>query len=851
MTETKNSSIDGTTDGPDGNPNVLIVGAGPTGLTLALELARRGVTFRLIEAAPGPQPGSRGKGIQPRTLEVLEDLGIVDCVLANGRMAMPIRSIAPDGQVTLGGAEPETLRDRPDIPYTTSLITPEWRVEETLRLRLAEFGGAVEFGTALEGFEQSDEGVSAVVVKSGEAETLTARWLVGCDGGHSIVRKQAGIAFEGETREEVRMIVADVEVDGLDRDAWHMWRHEEGLVSLCPLPSTGAFQYQAAVAPGQDPEPSLANMQTILERRSGRSDIRIHEPEWSSLWRANIRSVDRYREGCVFLAGDAAHIHSPAGGQGMNTGIQDAHNLGWKLATVTGGASPALLDSYESERRPVAAEVLALSNARLAQTLEQKGIPTRRDRSTTQLDVGYRGSALARDDRDEDALLRAGDRAPDATKLTTVEGERRLFELTRGGRFTLLMFGDTTAIEASPSDLIRTLHIVGQPAGPDDLADTEGHLANAYGAFDLTLVLIRPDGYVALISDAGDVSAVSDYLAAIGILINDARPLENQIRKTAMESRHLVDPELAALLDQLPASAPLTLDSLPAARASSAAMLASVPVPEFPGRTVSERFVPGPEGAPDVRVLLYGPTRRTQPTVGLLWIHGGGFISGSVDAEDIVVRQLAAELGCVVVSVNYRLAPQTPHPGPVEDCYAALSWLYTNAAELGVDRERLALVGSSAGGGLAAALALLARDRSEIRLAFQCLNAPMLDDRTVKMDPPHPYAGEFVWTREANRFGWTSLLGQAPGSGGVSPYAAAARAGNLEGLPPAFIAVGALDLFLEEDMEYARRLTRAGVPTELHVYPGTFHGYQMVTQAQVTQRAMRDRTNAIKRALKL
>ena len=277
------------------------------------------------------------------------------------------------------------------------------------------------------------------------------------------------------------MIVADVEVDGLDRDAWHMWRHEEGLVNLCPLPSTDAFQYQAGIAPGQDPEPSLANMQAILERRSGRTDIRLHEPEWSSLWRANIRLVDRYREGRVFLAGDAAHIHSPAGGQGMNTGIQDAHNLGWKLAAVAEGASPVLLDSYDAERRPVAAGVLALSNARLKQTIEQKGIPTGRDADTTQLSVNYRGSALARDDRAETAVLRAGDRAPDATKLTTVEGERRLFDLTRGGRFTLLMFGDTTAVEASPSDL-RTLHVVGQPTGPDDVADSEGHLASAYGA---------------------------------------------------------------------------------------------------------------------------------------------------------------------------------------------------------------------------------------------------------------------------------------------------------------------------------------------------------------------------------
>lgn len=399
---------------------------------------------------------------------------------------MPIRSTAPDGQVTLSGAE--TVQSRPGIPYPASLITPEWRIEETLRLRLAEFGGAVEFGTALGSFEQSDQCVSAVVVTGGEAEPVTARRLVGCDGGHSIVRKQAGIAFEGETRDEVRMIVADVEVDGLDRDAWHMWRHDEGLISLCPLPSTDAFQYQAGIAPGQDPELSLANLQAILERRSGRTGIRLHEPGWSSLWRANIRLADRYREGRVFLAGDAAHIHSPAGGQGMNTGIQDAYNLGWKLAAVAKGASPALLDSYEAERRPVAVGVLALSNARLERAIEQKGLPIRRDASTTQLDVGYRGTALARDDRDDTAPLRAGDRAPDATRLMTVEGECRLFDLMRGGRFTLLNFG-------SPNF---------------------GATTGAYGAAERTLVLIRPDGYVALISDAGAVSAVSEYLAAIG-----------------------------------------------------------------------------------------------------------------------------------------------------------------------------------------------------------------------------------------------------------------------------------------------------------------------------------------------
>lgn len=317
-----------------------------------------------------------------------------------------------------------------------------------------------------------------------------------------------------------------------------------------------------------------------------------------------------------------------------------------------------------------------------------------------------------------------------------------------------------------------------------------------------------------------------------------------------MNSRHLVDPELAPILDLIP-STPLTQESLATNRASSAAMLASISVPDYPNVTVRERRVPGPEGAPDVRILLYQPTQTPQSTAALLWLHGGGYVSGSVDLEDIRARSIAAELGCVMVSVDYRLAPETPFPGPLEDCYAVLRWLHANAGELGVDTGRLAVGGGSAGGGLAAALALLARDRGEIPLAFQVLIAPMLDDRTVVIEPPHPYTGEFIWTRESNRFGWASLLGQEPGSDGISPYAAAARAENLARLPSTFIAVGALDLFLEEDMEYARRLTRAGVPTELHVYPGVYHGFQMVPSAWVTQAVARDQISAIRRALQV
>jgi 2-polyprenyl-6-methoxyphenol hydroxylase-like FAD-dependent oxidoreductase len=492
---------------------VLIAGAGPTGLTLAVELARRGVPYRLLEAAPGPQPGSRGKGIQPRTLEVFDDLGLVDRVLAHGQLAMPIRSTGPDGRVTLGGAEPESLKNRPDIPYTTSLVTPQWRVEEALRLRLGELGGGVEFGSRLVSFAPSGHGVSAVIDTGSRTETVAAEWLVGCDGGHSTVRKQAGISFEGDTLEDVRMIVADLDVEGLDRDAWQMWRSGEGFLALCPLPSTGVFQLQAGIAPGQDPQLTLANMQAIVERRSGRTDLRLHEPEWSSLWRANIRLAGRYRQGRVLLAGDAAHIHSPAGGQGMNTGIQDAHNLGWKLAAVLRGAPDTLADSYEAERRPVAAHVLGLSNTRLAQTI-QGGMTTRRDASTLQLDVNYRGSALARDDRSDGDSLRAGDRAPDATGLRTQDGEHRLFDLLRGGRFTVLAFGDLPSIDHAGVDL-RTLQVVDAAPQPGQVADTGGHLRTGYGAKDHTLVLIRPDGYLAVISDAGDTGDIQAVLADV------------------------------------------------------------------------------------------------------------------------------------------------------------------------------------------------------------------------------------------------------------------------------------------------------------------------------------------------
>lgn len=486
----------------DLDTTVLIVGAGPTGLTLACQLARRGVPLQIVEASEGPRPGSRGKGLQPRSLEVLADLGIVETILANAQ-TMPMQAIAPDGSSRWVGEVPESLLHRSDIPYPASVITPEWRVEAALRELLEELGGAVRFGTRVDSFIASEDGVVATVIGGDAPQTIRARWLVGCDGGHSVVRKESGIAFVGETRDDVRMLVADVAVEGLDRDSWHMWRSPTNMASLCPLPSTDLFQFQAGIAPGETPDLSIANLQATLDEVSGGTTARIVDAPWTSVWRANVRLAERYRVGNVFLAGDAAHIHSPAGGQGMNTGIQDATNLAWKLAAVLDGADEDLLTTYEAERRPVAEHVLAMSDERMASMMRDRVMPTTRDLSTIQLDIGYRDSPLARDDRDAQATLRAGDRAPDATGLATPDGStRRLFELTAGGTWTLLSFGD------APRPHIDGVRVI-------DARDADGSLAAAYAPTAHTLVLIRPDGYIAVISDAGDVGEIMAYLRAL------------------------------------------------------------------------------------------------------------------------------------------------------------------------------------------------------------------------------------------------------------------------------------------------------------------------------------------------
>lgn len=315
-----------------------------------------------------------------------------------------------------------------------------------------------------------------------------------------------------------------------------------------------------------------------------------------------------------------------------------------------------------------------------------------------------------------------------------------------------------------------------------------------------------------------------------------------------MPSRHLIDPELLPVLDMLPAL-DLSHAALPQIRAALSASLANreLVIPE--GVTLEERATRGAEGH-EIALIVSRPTRlATAPRPAVLNIHGGGYIIGSAALMNGSNMQLARDADCVVVSVDYRLSPETTHPGPVEDCYAALKWLHERASELGIDPERVAVMGESAGGGLAAALALLVRDRNEFRIVHQNLIYPMIDDRTCLRPDPHPFTGEFIWTRDANHFGWSALLGHEPGRDGVCPYAAPARAEDLSGLPSTFISVGALDLFLEEDIEFARRLTRSGVPTELHVYPGAFHGFDTAPSAYTARQARTTAFAALYRAL--
>ena len=317
-----------------------------------------------------------------------------------------------------------------------------------------------------------------------------------------------------------------------------------------------------------------------------------------------------------------------------------------------------------------------------------------------------------------------------------------------------------------------------------------------------------------------------------------------------MDLSKRIDPELAPSLEMMPDDGAFDFSDLPAAREMSERMFAKMAalMPPVDGVDTEDVSIPGPGGAPDVTLRVYTPLNGSGIMPGLLWIHGGGYILGNLEADDNSVKRMCANTGCVIVSTNYRLAPENPFPAPVEDCYASLKWMVENAESLNIDRSRIAVGGGSAGGGLAAGLVILTRDRGEIELVFQLLIYPMIDNRNITPSS-HAINDPRTWNREKNIFAWNAYLGDSFRDDEVSPYAAAARAEDLTGLPPAYIAVGELDLFLDEDIEYAQRLMQAGVSTELHVYPGANHGFDAMINAAVAKRFMEERDRAIIKAL--
>ncbi|GIF09135.1 FAD-dependent oxidoreductase [Actinoplanes siamensis] len=492
---------------------VLIVGAGPAGLVTALEFTRRDIDVRIIDRSSAPAGGSRAKGIQPRTLEILESLGVVDAVLEAGGPFPRWRSYRA-GQVAweksiyelLGIEQPAPI---PAVPYPETWMIPQWRTQEILTEALAQRGVRVEYGSALTGLDDDGAGVTATVQQAGQPVQIRASYVVAADGAASVTRTLLGVAFDGITRDDERYLTADVRTSDLDRMYWHNWASTDNpaaRVSICPLPGTDVFQFVAPLLPGDEiPELTLATIQRLFDERCEPASVTFDEVLWITAHRANERLADRFRQGRVFLVGDAAHTVPAAGGQGMNTAIGDSHNLVWKLAAVLRGAPDHLLDSYELERRLIAARLM-------------NGLGVADENGETpdifQLRDHYRASPLSVDVRDIRDGVRAGDRAPDGS-LTTVEGSSlRLYDITRDTDLTVLAFGGTDAryrdsIAAGMRVMaIRIIDVDGE------FPSSATALRASYGLQDgaRALFVIRPDGHIGLAADDTLTERLEEYL---------------------------------------------------------------------------------------------------------------------------------------------------------------------------------------------------------------------------------------------------------------------------------------------------------------------------------------------------
>jgi 2-polyprenyl-6-methoxyphenol hydroxylase-like FAD-dependent oxidoreductase len=485
---------------------VAIVGAGPTGLTLACDLARRGVQVTVVDKAVEFFTGSRGKTISPRTMEVFDDLGVAPQVIAGGLLNIPMRSYDKDKVIHDGMVNRDSDPD-PSVPYPLAVFVPQYRTESILRERLSRYGVSVKREHEVIGIDHTDDGVRLSIQNGATTRHLDADYVVGCDGGHSATRRLIGLSFDVAPDESAKYSwVGDVRVEGLDLARAHRWNDpRRGMLLLSPFKDTDLWQFQFLPADGTPTlgKPDLDGFRRIWEDWTGEAGNRVVEATSASRFRINEHIADHYRVGRVFLAGDAAHVYSPAGGQGMTTGIQDAYNLGWKIAAVLAGAPAVLLDTYEAERRPVAEHALAFSRQRwqhvndaLTATEETDVWQLVINEDTSQLGISYRGGPLAPPDSPATSNLRPGDRAPDGHVRTPTGKHVRLFDFFRGPHWTVLSFDDRAGADFDLPFYWGSAvnnHAVGNLSGAEEVQ-------NAYGADRGMAVVVRPDGYIAAVT---------------------------------------------------------------------------------------------------------------------------------------------------------------------------------------------------------------------------------------------------------------------------------------------------------------------------------------------------------------
>jgi 2-polyprenyl-6-methoxyphenol hydroxylase-like FAD-dependent oxidoreductase len=523
----------------DDEVDVLVVGAGPTGLALAAQLAAFGASCRIVDRGADRVHESRALAVQPRTLEVLAGLGVADTMVERGNPNVRLALHAGGRTVTM----PMFDLGLEDTAYPFLLFLSQAETEAILDDHLARHGVTVERGHELVDLQERPGCVVCTLADRGDRETVTARWVVGCDGARSTVRALAGIDFTGAAYPQT-FLLADLDATGLDPGCAHAYVARHGLMFFFPLVHPAPWRLLAMEPSGGDAgragdPPGIELLQRLVDDATN-GKVRLHRPEWQTRFRIHHRHATRYRTGRVFLAGDAAHVHSPAGAQGMNTGIQDAGNLGWKLALVArGDARAALLDTYEPERQPIGRAVVRFTDrAFTIATSTRWPVPLLRTRlaprvlaavarvdlgrarafrALAELDINYRSSPAVTEGRPRPRRgPRAGDRLPDGP-IRIDDNRTTLHRALAAPAYHLLLIGPpgTWATAVAPDHPCLRTHRLTRRPRPGALLDPTGdvhHRLGVTGPDQTAHYLIRPDGHIAHRAAGTELSGVVTHL---------------------------------------------------------------------------------------------------------------------------------------------------------------------------------------------------------------------------------------------------------------------------------------------------------------------------------------------------